>query len=154
MIAIFTCLQPLLQIMTFLSFPIRASLLPSRKTRSTPLWEQQWGRVSLSSNLWEVIEGNKPLASASVSAFMLPHSAKWQRCAFHQASQLTVFVAGSVQRGTRASKWERTPTMATPALTRLVGPSCLCLDWWRRITGKTFTSRWAAHYKNGWMNLE
>lgn len=136
-------LQPLLQIMTFLSSSIRASLLPSGKTRSTALWEQQWGRVSLNSNLWEVIEGNKPHASASVSDSMLPHS-QMAAVRFSLSFTAAVFVAGSVQRVTRASKWDRTRTMAIPALTRSVGPSCLCLDWWPRITGKTFTSRWAA----------
>lgn len=40
----------------------------------------------------------------------------------------SVFVAGSVQRGTLASELDETQTMITPALTRLVGPSSLCLD--------------------------
>lgn len=56
-----------------------------------------------------------------------------------------VFVAGAVQRGMLASEWERTPIMATPVLTHLVGPSSRCSDWWRKTPGSTFTGRWAAH---------
>lgn len=40
----------------------------------------------------------------------------------------SLFVAGSVQRGTLASEWEGTQTTVTPALTHLVGPFCLCSD--------------------------
>lgn len=67
----------------------------------------------------------------------------------HFSLSLTTAVsaAASVRRGTLASKWDGTQTTITPASTRLVGPSCLCLDWWPRITGKTFTSRWAAQRK-------
>lgn len=141
-VPILACLQPLLIVKLWLSFFPHQKIIITFQANEIHCFVEMAVRLGkLYSQLLEVTGYNNPCMNASFYAFTLPNSVnRWMGC-FLLSFTDSVFVAGSVQRGSLASEWEGTQTMITPALTHLVGPSSLCLDWWHRITGKTFTSR-------------